>query len=286
MTLGERICKLRTERNLSQGDLAEALDVSRQSISKWETNSSVPELDKLVKLSELFEISLDELVRDKKPTETLQPEQKVIYVEKAEAHFGKKIVGTVLLCFAVLIWLMVSLFGDVLAGLLLASPFLACGLICLLVRHNIGLWCCWVVYLFISLYMRFATGANWAYVLVPQMYDGSWTVHLIIAWTIFLAFGVLTLITVLRFRKTPVSTLKTNAIATAVSWAAYFAARFISMPPVDSGNVDVDEIMLYRFASSAFGWIREILFVAALVYALRLLTSLLNKRSKREETAK
>ena len=62
MTLGERIYKLRTEKEMSQGDLADALEVSRQSISKWETNSSVPELDKLVKLSEVFGVSLDELI--------------------------------------------------------------------------------------------------------------------------------------------------------------------------------------------------------------------------------
>ena len=65
MNLGERICRLRNERNMSQGDLADALEVSRQSISKWETNGSVPDLDKLVKLSELFDISLDELIAGK-----------------------------------------------------------------------------------------------------------------------------------------------------------------------------------------------------------------------------
>ena len=48
MTLGQNICRLRTERGLSQGDLADALDVSRQSISKWETDASVPELEKLL----------------------------------------------------------------------------------------------------------------------------------------------------------------------------------------------------------------------------------------------
>ena len=48
MTLGERIYKLRTEKDMSQGYLADALEVSRQSISKWETNGSVPELDKLI----------------------------------------------------------------------------------------------------------------------------------------------------------------------------------------------------------------------------------------------
>ena len=50
MNLGERIYRLRTERNMSQGDLAEALEVSRQSVSKWENNSAVPELDKLVRM--------------------------------------------------------------------------------------------------------------------------------------------------------------------------------------------------------------------------------------------
>ena len=61
MNLGEKIYQLRNDKNLSQGDLAEKLNVSRQSISKWETNASVPELDKLVRMHTIFDISLDEL---------------------------------------------------------------------------------------------------------------------------------------------------------------------------------------------------------------------------------
>ena len=63
MTLGESIALLRTQKGWSQGDLADALDVSRQSISKWETDTSVPELEKLIRLSELFGVTLDALVR-------------------------------------------------------------------------------------------------------------------------------------------------------------------------------------------------------------------------------
>ena len=63
MTLGESITRLRTQKGWSQGDLADALDVSRQSISKWETDTSVPELEKLIRLSELFGVTLDALVR-------------------------------------------------------------------------------------------------------------------------------------------------------------------------------------------------------------------------------
>ena len=68
MNLGENIFNCRSRLGLSQGDLANALEVSRQSVSKWENNAAVPELDKLVKMSELFDISLDELVfREARP---------------------------------------------------------------------------------------------------------------------------------------------------------------------------------------------------------------------------
>ena len=63
MTLAEKITVLRGERKLSQGDLAEKLNVSRQSVSKWETGQSVPELDKLIKLADLFGVSVDVLDR-------------------------------------------------------------------------------------------------------------------------------------------------------------------------------------------------------------------------------
>lgn len=62
MSLGERIQMLRKEKKMSQNDLAEKLDVSRQSVSKWETDTAKPELQKLILMAELFQVSLDELV--------------------------------------------------------------------------------------------------------------------------------------------------------------------------------------------------------------------------------
>ena len=62
MTLGQNICRLRTERGLSQGDLADALGVSRQSIYNWEADSALPEVDKLIALSRLFGVSTDYLL--------------------------------------------------------------------------------------------------------------------------------------------------------------------------------------------------------------------------------
>lgn len=74
MSLGENIYRLRTGKKLSQGDLADALDVSRQSVSKWENNSAVPELEKLVKMAKLFGISLDDLVGNAPPESVPAPE--------------------------------------------------------------------------------------------------------------------------------------------------------------------------------------------------------------------
>lgn len=63
MTLGEKIYGLRTEQGLSQEALGEKLGVSRQSVSKWETGQSVPELDKIVAVSEVFRVSTDYLLK-------------------------------------------------------------------------------------------------------------------------------------------------------------------------------------------------------------------------------
>lgn len=69
MTLGEKIYNLRTEQGLSQETFGEKLGVSRQSVSKWETDQSVPELDKIVAISELFGVTTDQLL---KKTDTAQ----------------------------------------------------------------------------------------------------------------------------------------------------------------------------------------------------------------------
>lgn len=67
MSLGENIYKLRTGKRMSQEDFASAMEVSRQSVSKWENDMAVPELEKLVKMAKLFEVSLDELVGNTPP---------------------------------------------------------------------------------------------------------------------------------------------------------------------------------------------------------------------------
>ena len=64
MTIGEKIYQLRTMTGISQEELAERISVSRQSVSKWEMNQALPQIDKVLQLCELFGISTDTLLQD------------------------------------------------------------------------------------------------------------------------------------------------------------------------------------------------------------------------------
>ena len=64
MTLGEKIAKQRRELNYTQEQLADILGVSRQSISKWESDIAYPETDKLIELAKLFDCSMDYLLKE------------------------------------------------------------------------------------------------------------------------------------------------------------------------------------------------------------------------------
>lgn len=73
MTLGARLQELRLRHGMSQDALAEKLGVSRQAVSKWERDEATPDLDKILKLSELYGISLDALLKEEpQPTKTQQ----------------------------------------------------------------------------------------------------------------------------------------------------------------------------------------------------------------------
>lgn len=73
MTLGARLQELRLRHGMSQDALADKLGVSRQAVSKWERDEATPDLDKIIKLSELYGISLDALLKEEpQPTKTQQ----------------------------------------------------------------------------------------------------------------------------------------------------------------------------------------------------------------------
>ena len=97
MSLSEKILSLRTGLGLSQEELAEKLEVSRQSVSKWETGQSVPDLDKFIRLADLFGISVDELVREgERPQPPQPPQPQVVYVKEKRSLTGTQTAGVCL----------------------------------------------------------------------------------------------------------------------------------------------------------------------------------------------
>ena len=72
MILAEKIMHLRKKNGWSQEELAGKLNVSRQSVSKWESAMSVPDLDKILLMSEIFEVSTDYLLKDDRTEEDFE----------------------------------------------------------------------------------------------------------------------------------------------------------------------------------------------------------------------
>ena len=66
MSLGERLLDLRKKKGLSQEEIAGLLDVSRQTVSKWETDQSTPDFDKIIPICKLYEIDANELLTGEK----------------------------------------------------------------------------------------------------------------------------------------------------------------------------------------------------------------------------
>lgn len=82
VTFGERLGELRKSKNISQEELAELLDVSRQSISKWENDKAYPEMTRLLFMSDYFDVSLDQLMRGVEVDADKKEEQVIHYTAK------------------------------------------------------------------------------------------------------------------------------------------------------------------------------------------------------------
>lgn len=222
MNIGSTIYKLRTAKNLSQEELAERLDVSRQSVSKWENDASVPDLDKLVKLSEIFEVTLDELVgrevpKDETKEEPPPPQVIVQQVPAKESFFTfNKVLGSILLLASVLS----AVLGGKLRNFVLGGfPLYIGGSYLLTEMQNRWLWYSFWIYLEkmceIQLLIDFwnrAESPAWKMVLIP---------------IIFVVFVATSIIWVRFYRKrvtfATVAPKLDRAILVALGWLVHLA---------------------------------------------------------------
>lgn len=99
MTVGERITELRKQCNMSQGQLANAMEVSRQAVSKWENGLAIPDTQKMIKLAEVLNSDVEFIATGRKASASVaavevQPQviEKIVEVEKIVPQVVEKIV--------------------------------------------------------------------------------------------------------------------------------------------------------------------------------------------------
>lgn len=290
MSLGETIYRLRTEKNLSQGDLAERLEVSRQSVSKWENDSAVPDLAKIVKLSEVFEVSLDELVKGENASQhwenaLLQEENGTLKTEiksgynnvqaSTQTSFpGRKIAGIILFCMAFLVIMFFLVLGGFISGVIYASPFWICGILCFALKRNVGLWCAWTVYALFDTCLAWLLGFSRAVALRSM----GWTGGSIFAWVMILALVALIAVTVVRFGKKPLlsGTKKTVFLLTPwIVWLVLHGFSFL-LGSTLTRWYDAERFVLvqmYRFVSILLSWGQIVALTVGLVMVVRYVKS-------------
>lgn len=124
MTMGEKMQKLRKQKNWSQETLAEKLGVSRQAVSLWERGESMPEIDKLIPLARLFGVTADYLLDDTQETLGEKPQPTVLHQRPENPHFVQAFpLATLLDCAGLLcsalLWRQFQTLLSLLPGLLL-----------------------------------------------------------------------------------------------------------------------------------------------------------------------
>lgn len=139
MTIGEKLLNLRKQKNLSQEEVANRLNVSRQTISKWETDQSTPDLDKIGPLCELFEISADELIIGEstiKSETTNEQEEKNQFADNRKKR-AQGIGRGMLLYFIAIAWIMISIPVMMMNPIVASAIFLIiCGVATYLIIYS------------------------------------------------------------------------------------------------------------------------------------------------------
>lgn len=278
MTLGEKIYELRNQHNLSQGDLANKLNVSRQSISKWENNNSTPDLDKIIKLAEIFNVSLDELIKNEEKESPVvnTPERNPIN----KTNDREKKIGKVLLISGVISIFVFLLLGLGITGFFIAVPLFACSIIYYKAKNNHFLYCLWAIIPIADLYIRFATGINWN--IIKRTLEWEYSMNygrLAIGWVQFFVILFLIIFSIIKLSKKNIEInkkFKRNFIAAVIGFVFLWLGEYITSPLVvermmSYDSVDIQQAIttVINIVFSIFSWLRIYLFVDFVTKAIQ-----------------
>lgn len=119
MSFSENLQTLRKANNISQEQLAERLDVSRQAVSKWETDGGYPEMDKIIALCGIFNCTMDELVTGKVSVD--KPGDRKVYDDHYNRFARGIALGVALIIFGAALTEFISTFGSAIGSMLLTE---------------------------------------------------------------------------------------------------------------------------------------------------------------------
>ena len=124
MIFSERLKEEREKRNWSQNDLAEKLHVSRQSVSKWETGKNYPSIEIIIHLSDLFGITIDEMLRsDEELTQKVIEDSKQLAYPKWKVFFDSLfMLGVFLFITKIVVW-MLNKFAGASIAIIADAPY-------------------------------------------------------------------------------------------------------------------------------------------------------------------
>ncbi len=128
MNLGENLLELRKRKGLSQEEVAEKLNVSRQTVSKWETNQSQPDFDKIRPLCALYDISANDLIMEDNEDRSYNTDSGIIKQDDGFRRKSKaKLIGLgIFLYFVSIVWVMISI------PVMVMDPIVSCAVFLLI----------------------------------------------------------------------------------------------------------------------------------------------------------
>ncbi len=201
-SIGERIYEIRKKRNLSQGELADKLDVSRQTVSKWENNICLPEVEKLMQLSEALGVTTDYILKGVTEKETAKEKETVyVYIKEPTDEAEKKKrtsrrnAGIVLLLVGGLATVALLVIGLLIPAILTGTVCLVGIILAFGEKHPI-LTAAWTVYIIAMCCLAPYMVIGPIMVFLPELYNWDDAVYLIIPYLEWSILPVLIMCTV------------------------------------------------------------------------------------------
>lgn len=199
-SIGERIYELRKKNNMSQGDLADKLDVSRQTVSKWENNSSIPEVEKISQLSQIFSVTTDYIIKGTAKETEQKSEEIVPFPAPVQKKLtGRTVAGIVLIVLGAVVFVafcfnlkMLSLIGVWLIGI---------GVLLILCKKHTRLLISWLSFILGERFCFYFTSVNMKSVFLDYYYSDQLMLQLIFAYVLWIIAAVLIVCTLVAISK-------------------------------------------------------------------------------------